>query len=92
MFEEDTSIFFEPTGLGDTAIIDGGGDMYGIFERQYAEIKEVEGYYPTFLCSDDDAENITKDVTSILLQNVEYTALSKRPDGTGMTLLILEKV
>lgn len=91
MFDEDFSVYTDPSGTGDTATV-GGADMYGIFERQYVEVKDVEGYYPTFLVSSSDAAMIAKKTTSIVLQSIEYTAVSKRPDGTGMTLLILEAV
>jgi hypothetical protein len=91
MFEEDLSLFTDPGGLGDTATVN-GHDMYGIFERQFADVKDVEGYYPTFLVSVVDSGEIVKNSTSIFLQDIEYTAISKRPDGTGMSLLILEEI
>ena len=91
MFAEDLSVYTDPAGTGDTAVVE-GSDMYGIFERQYVEVANVEGYYPTFLVDSADADMLTKKETSIVLQDVEYYAVSKRPDGTGMTLIVLEAV
>lgn len=90
MLTEDLSIFFDPTGIGDTATV-GGSPMYGIFEREFVEVKNVEGYFPTFLVADTDAATITKNSTVITINSVNYHAVSKRPDGTGTTRLILEK-
>ena len=90
MFDEDFSVYTDPTGTGDTALVD-GADVYGIFERQYAEVRNVEGYYPTFLVPDKSADDVEKNITILSLSGTSYTAISKRPDGTGMTLLILEK-
>lgn len=90
MFSEDLSIFTDPDGIGDTATVS-GAPMHGIFERQYAEVRGVEGYYPTFLVSATDAASIEKKVTALTISGEDYKAIAKRPDGTGMTLLILEE-
>ena len=90
MLKEDFSIYTNPDELGDIAVV-GGSNMWGIFERQYMEIKEVEGYAPTFLVTDENAASITKNSTKLSIDLVDYMAISKHPDGTGMTLLILEK-
>ena len=90
MLTEDFSVFTDPVGLGDTAIV-GAGTIDGIFSREYVEVGNIEGYYPTFLVSNVDAATITKKSTVLTLASVGYTAISKRPDGTGATLLVLEK-
>lgn len=90
MLEEDFSVYTDPTGLGDSSLV-GGATVNGIFDRQWAEVNQVEGYYPTFLVSDVDAAKIIKRQTEITLNGTVYQAISKRPDGTGMTLLVLEK-
>ncbi len=90
MLTENLSIFTNPSGLGDSATV-GAGTINGIFERQYVEVKNVDGYFPTFLVSDTDAATVTKNSTELVIATVTYKAVSKRPEGTGMTLLILEK-
>ena len=90
MFTEDLTAFFDADELADTATV-GSSSIYGIFNREFVEVQNVEGYYPTFLLSDTDAASITKNSTVLTISSVNYTAISKRPDGTGTTLLILEK-
>ena len=90
MLTEDFSIFTNPAGLGDTATV-GAGSINGIFSREYAEVNRVEGYHPTFTISAADAATITKNSTVLTIATVNYTAVSKQPDGTGMTLLVLAK-
>ena len=90
MFQEDLSLFFGPSGLGDIATV-GEGTVNGTFSREYAEVGNVEGYHPTFLVSDTDAATITKNSTVLSIDSVNYTAVSKHPDGTGTTQLILQK-
>ena len=90
MIAEDFSIFTDPTLLGDSATV-GTGTINGIFSREFAEVNRVEGYYPAFLVSDTDAATITKKVTTLTIKAVNYKSVSHRQDGTGMTLLILEK-
>lgn len=80
----------DPDAIGDQATV-GTGTMNGIFERNYVEIGSVEGYYPTFFVSDTDAATITLNSTVITLQSINYHAISSRPDGTGWTILVLEK-
>lgn len=90
MLTEDLTIFFDPDGLGNTATV-GSGSMNGVFDREYVEVGNIEGYYPTFLVSDADAATVTKNSTVLTIASVGYLAISKRPDGTGTTLLVLEK-
>lgn len=90
MLSEDFSVYTDPAGLGDVATV-GVGTMNGIFGREFAEVGNIEGYYPTFLVSDTSAALITKNSTVLTIATVNYKAVSKRPDGTGMTLLILVK-
>ena len=90
MFSEDFTVYTDPSGLGDIAIIE-GEEVWGVFDRQYIEVSGVDGYSPTFLVADDDAGSITKNSTIISVDLVDYLAVAKQPDGTGMTLLILEE-
>jgi len=90
MLAENFSVYTDPAGLGDTATV-GTGSIDGIFQREWAEINNVEGYYPTFLVADTDAASISVESTALTIASVAYKAVSKRQDGTGMTLLVLRK-
>lgn len=89
MFTEDLTAFFDSDGIADSATV-GGSSVSGIFSREFVEVQNVEGYYPTFLLSDSDAASITKNSTVLTINSANYMAISKRPDGTGTTLLVLE--
>ncbi len=89
MIKENLSIFFNPNGLGDTALY-GSAPINGMFERQFVEISNAEGYYPTFSCSTADVAQVPKGAT-LIIAGTNYTVKSKRPDGTGLTLIILEE-
>ena len=90
MLSEDLTAFFDTDGIGDSATV-GSSSIDGVFDADYVTIGSVEGYYPTFLCSDASAALITKNSTVITIKSITYTAISKRPDNTGLTLLILKK-
>jgi len=90
MLTEDLTAFFDTDGIGDSAAIP-GSTIDGVFDGDYVTVGNVEGYYPTFLCSDARAALITKNSTVITIKSITYTAISKRPDNTGLTLLILKK-
>ena len=90
MLTEDLTIFTDPDGIGDTMTVS-GADMDGIFSAGYVEVRGVEGYYPTHLVSNADAATVTKNSTVLVKDSTNYICVSKQPDGTGMTLLVLEE-
>lgn len=78
--------------LGDTATVKNAGDVsvgsvVGVFERQYVEAFDLQGFHPTFFYKVADLSigpsyEITIDAKAF---NVRYAM----PDGTGMSLLVL---
>ena len=63
----------------------------GIFDYQFVEISGLEGSRPTFLTT---ADNVPDDPhnNTIVIESINYTIVGHQPDGTGMILLILERV
>lgn len=90
MLSENMTDFFNPDEVGNQATV-GASTINGFFSREYAELNGVEGYYPIFIVTDADADTVTLNSTTITLQAVNYLAISKRPDGTGLTTLLLQK-
>jgi hypothetical protein len=90
MLFDDPSVYTDPSGTGDLVTI-GTGTMDGVFDRLFVTINNVEGYHPTFLISNADAATITIESTVMSFEGVSYKAISKQPDGTGFTLLVLRK-
>lgn len=62
----------------------------GIFERQFVAIADTESYEPTFLCRTDDLTDIGHNA-KLRINSVDYKVKGNQPDGTGVTLLILER-
>ncbi len=65
------------------------GNVVGVFERQYFEVLDMQGYYPTFTYQDADL-TIEQDY-EITHSGQAYNVRYPQPDGTGMSLLILSK-
>ena len=93
MFEEDFSVFTDPDGLGDTAVI-GVTTVNGIFENEYIETTfngtPVAGVHPVFGCAENDLPEYTYG-TDITINSVVYKIRNWKPDGIGWVELILEK-
>lgn len=93
MFDEDFSVFTSPDEMGDTATI-GATDVNGIFEEEYVETVmngvPVAGEHPMFGCAESDLPSYT-DGTVLVVRSTTYKIRNWQPDGTGWTILILEK-
>ena len=93
MFKEDFSVFTNPKEFGDTATI-GATPVNGIYEHQYVETTinsvPVAGEHPTFGCAVADLPAYTYG-TVLTVDGVTYKIRNWQPDGTGWTILILEK-
>ena len=63
------------------------GSVVGIFERQYVEAGDLQGYLPTFTYQ-DSALTIDQDYEITYLSQA-YNVRVKQQDGTGIVFLIL---
>lgn len=75
-----------------TVASNGNGSFNGIFGHKYIEQLDIDAESPTFLCADADVATyqVTKD-SEIVIGATTYAARIIEPDGTGMSLLILEE-
>lgn len=90
----DRASFFDTDEFADAAVLGAGTrnqtSVNGLFDNEYIESVSMSSLTPTFLCR-------TSDLTSIKINNVltvnstDYKIRDIQQDGTGMTLLILEK-
>ena len=85
---EDFSSFLSTTEHATTGIYK-TNSIVGIFENSFVEVNGVQSVKPTFLVSESDVPSIVRGNT-ITIDNVAYTFIMDQPDGTGMTMLILE--
>jgi hypothetical protein len=74
------------------AMIGGSGDFPVIFDRAHIEAQGVSASAPvvTALDSDITAQGVVSNVSQLAVRGHTYTVRDIQPDGTGMSLLILE--
>ena len=92
-FTEDLSQYFNTEDFGVVASFTSGATTYtanGIFENVYSEDLSVNGTVPTFACVESDVSALAVDATCSINSTTYYVRI-KKPDGTGATLLVLEK-
>ncbi len=71
-------------------------EIYGIFEKEFEdpggsfEVPEG-GTQPVFTCKSSDVE-YAQHGDSLFIESNSYKVLRSQPDGTGLTVLVLEKL
>ena len=90
MFAEDLAPFF--TDFADTATLD-GSSVLGIFDGDYVDVLTAEGSGPAFTLPTDDA--VASHGSTLVISTGRgigtYKVRNIQPDGTGVTVLRLEK-
>jgi hypothetical protein len=90
-FTEDLSDFINDDTPGYVLATIGGVAVGGIFDNGYAESFDVDGTQPSLTCASADVSTAVRG-TAVVVNAVSYTVADHKPDGTGMTKLVLEKV
>ena len=97
--EVERAIFFDIEGFGSTATYTPSGgspvSVNGIYEDDYEQIDAggsfgVAGSSPMFQCSTSDVANAAEG-DSLVVGGVTYIVRVVMEDGTGVTMLQLEK-
>ncbi len=65
------------------------GSVVGIFEKQYVEASDLQGYYPTFTYQ--DADLVIDEGYEITIDAVSFIVRVKQLDGTGISFLVLRE-
>lgn len=89
-FSEDLGDFFTTAGFGTSVTWSGGEVLVGIFDNDYVEEFGMEGRRPVLHCKTSEAGNVALNETATI-SGASYKLIRKEPDGTGVTLMILEK-
>ena len=93
--EDDLSEIFDlDDEFSDSAIIN-GTTITGFLSNQYIDALDVSGTVPVFLCAQSAIDAISPAVerkTGASVNGVLYTIENFKPDGSGVTQLILNKV
>jgi len=89
---ENLAAFFDPAEFGALAVYNGGATIGGIFDRDYVEPlgDTMQGNGPVFQCASADVPSAIHGDT-LLIDGELFNVRGVEPDGTGLTLLRLEK-
>lgn len=92
-FAEDLTAFFDTNGFAVSAIL-AGGSVAGIFDQAYAladvGLTGMASSSPTFTLATSDVP-ANPAGASLVVNGATYTIVEHQPDGTGMSVLILER-
>ena len=91
----DRAIFFNAEEFGVVATfvsLPGEPEVTGIFDDDAVQIGEVQSSDPTLHCRSIDLPAGAVDGVRLRVAGVEYFLRNPQPDGTGLTVLQLEKV
>lgn len=93
-FTENLDEFLDTTdGFADACTV-GGSTLWGVFTQANSDALGVDGTRPTLLVKDASVSALSIAYgTSITITRLSqaFVVRSLQPDGTGMTLLILEE-
>lgn len=73
-----------------TAATIGAATVTGIFDIPTAEAFGMLGTGPTFTCAASDVAGVAAG-QAVTINSVGYTVTAVKPDGTGLTVLVLDK-
>lgn len=91
-FTEDLGVFFQDRDFAVAATYSGSGStIYGILDSEYDEpMGRVQASKPIFGCKTADVASAVHGQTLTIAAQV-YKIVGVEPDGTGITILRLEK-
>ena len=93
--DEKTAIFNANDGFSDAAYYDGGvAAIYGWFTNDYTTISLVAGDVASaealFTCAASSVTGVVQG-KALVQGGVNYTVVIPKPDGAGLTTLVLKK-
>lgn len=88
-FETDADRLGILQAVGEQITFD-GAQIWAVFRNAYIETVEISGTRPTAECRTSDVASATS-ASVVVAGGVNYRVAVIQPDGTGMTLLVLER-
>lgn len=85
---EDLPGFFGDFGITVTL---NGSQIVAIFDHEYVEAYGIEGEAPVLTLQDEDIPNGTGSGSAATVEGKAYRVVGIRPDGTGISQIVLEK-
>lgn len=87
---DDLDTFFAADEFGVEAVVD-GETINAILDDEYVEDLDVAGTRPILICRTDEVEEVVQG-DSVTIGETNYQVIATKPDGTGVTRLVLEEV
>lgn len=78
-------------GLANATATIGAASVDGVFDNDYLDPLGMEASAPSFVAESADLTGVVHG-TTITIAGTAYTARNLRPDGTGLTRVVLEEV
>lgn len=88
-FAEDLSAFFRVSEFATTVTLD-GASVDGIFDNGYIDVLGLASRAPMFTLQSVDAAAVST-ASTLVVNGTTYRVTSVQPDGTGVTVLTLER-
>lgn len=89
--ESDTDRLQLLLAVGGAQIVTPAGAFVGVFDNAYADALEVEGTRPALTCRASDVSRLSlKKGVRVDVEAASYRIRRIEPDGTGMSVLVLE--
>jgi len=89
--EEDRDVLLADFG-GTVTVVATGLNFTGIFDNDYLALMGMESRNPMVMCkSSDVTTHSIAQGTALTIGGVSYKVVMPQPDGTGMTVLELER-
>lgn len=90
-FVEDFTVFFEDFGV--TATPNVGSAITVIFDRAHIEAMggDISGTQPIALAVSADVASLASNSSTLAISGTTYRVRDIQPDGTGLSVLVLEK-
>jgi len=86
-FSENLSVFF--TDFAETVTVS-GSSFLAIFDNAYVDALGVAGTRPALTCKTSDVSGVVFDAAATV-RTISYKVVGIEPDGTGITVLLLER-
>ncbi len=88
-FTEDHSAFLDEDDFAVPASV-GGSSVSVIFDHAFVEVQGIAGEQPMVLADDGDISSVSVG-DALIVNDTLYAIRVKRPDGTGLTMMLLEE-
>lgn len=88
--ETEIDPFFQSTDFAQSVTVAGTG-LLAIFDHAFIEDLAIEGEAPILHCKSADLPGNLAHGDAVTVATASYTIVGIQPDGTGVTILILEE-